>query len=165
MIQGKSLEDLERELGEDTGPEGEAKPAFVPFILSKQDIAEIAYDASIPFQVRVSQYENEVEPEYWDGLSEEEQGEYVEIAYLALRMQKESDEEFARIVHSKRAMQYLTKGYTFSEKHEPESQKTWMVAPFDSLPQERRVGLITFRAFVRALLKIWDQDNPYFAKN
>lgn len=163
---GKSLEDLERELGEPEAMEGEAaKPAFVPFLLSKQEIAEIAYDASIPFQVRVSNYEGEKAPEYWDGLSEEEQAELTEIAHLALRMQKETDEEFARIVHSKRAMQYLSRDFRFSEKHEPENERTYMVAPFDSLPPERRVPFIVFRAFARSLLKIWDQDNPYFAKN
>lgn len=166
MIQGKSLDDLEKELGEMEGAEMEAgKPQFVPFILSKREIAEIAYDATIPFQVRVSNYEGETEPEYWDGLSESEQEEYTEIAHLALRMQKETDEEFARIVHSKRAMQYLVKDFRFSEKHEPENEKTYMVAPYDSLPPERRVPLIIFRAFARSLLKIWDQDNPYFAKN
>lgn len=154
-----SFDELEANLG--TGEDVEEKAEFRPFFMSRFEIAELAYNAMRAMDEVVSEHEGF--PSWmksWEGLSIEACEEYSDIVMLALKMQREPEEDFGRIVHGKRAMQYLLKGYTFDEVHDDEKKQTHLVAPWESLPNERKAPLLIFKGVVKALFKVWDNDNP-----
>lgn len=160
-----SFDELESNLGGDAEEivENETKP----FFMTRREIAEIAYNSSIDFQNMVNRHEDApFLADFWDDLKPEEQEEYCDITLLALRMNKTSstDDEFGRLVHSKRAMQYLLKGYNFSEVHNDKKKETYLVAPWESLGHERRAPLLMFKSVVKSLDKVWDNDNPFLAR-
>lgn len=158
-----SFDELEANLG---GEEIEEPKKFKPFFLDRLQIAEKAFNAMRAMEVMVSEHEDQTPwMPSWEELSDEHKDEYKDIVLLALRMQKEPEEDFGRNVHSKRAMQYLVKGYSFSEKHDDDLKQTHLVAPWESLPHERKAPLLIFKGVVKGLFKVWDTDNPYLKQN
>lgn len=162
---GKSWEDLEAELG-DGEPENPAA-GLLPepkklFYLTKAEIAEFAYNASLDFREMVSAFENDGEPtiQVFTSLSDEEQKDWTEVAGLALNMQGDpSDDNFARLVHAKTSMGLLKDGIRFDEKFDQDERASPMVAPWECLPHERRIPLLIFKSVCRQLFRVWDRDN------
>lgn len=159
-----SFDELEANLG--SGEDEAPKEEFRPFFMSRLEIAEQAFEAMRGFDVMASSHEgSKTWLTYWEKLSDEQKEEYADIALLALKMQAQPEEDFGRMVHSKRAMQFLLKGYTFSEKHDDEKKETHLVAPWESLPHERKAPLLIFKGVVKALFKVWDNDNPLLKRH
>lgn len=167
---GTSFEDLEKEFGSDEDLKliDEAiESAKKIFLLSKREIAEIAFDASLNLRDVVDLYSEAGEKIVcFSALPEKEQEEWTEVAGLAIEMNGDpSDENFARLVHAKTSMGLLKNGIVFDEKfkyaegHDDILVASPMVAPWECLPHDRRVPLLIFKAVVRQLIRIWDRDN------
>lgn len=166
---GKSWDDLEAEMKDgDESVEEEGvlpKPPVKNFWLSKNEIAEFAYDASFGFRCLVESFEEAGEeiiafPE----LPQAEQDEWGEIAGAALRMQSDTNpENWARVVHAKISMGLLKTGVTFSEKFTNgggfEPQTSPLVAPWECLPLQYRAPLLIFKNVCSALYMVWDKEN------
>lgn len=160
-----SFDELEANLGSES--DATEASEFKPFFMSRLEIAYEAYNAaqSMDGLVCIHDHDQLSWMKDWEDLSEDEQSEYADIVLLALKMQKESEEDFGRLVHGKRAMQYLLKGYRFAEIHDDAQEQTHLVAPWDSLPNERKAPLMIFKGVVKALFKVWDNDNPMLARH
>lgn len=128
------------------------------FFLKKEEIAKLAYEASISLRTRVKDFEDDYEEiKSWEDMGEHERAEYVQIADVAMR-NKDPDDEFCRQIYSRRAMRYLSEGWAFSEKHDIEEKKSHYVAPWDAIPAEKRAPLLLFKATVNVLKTCWDHD-------
>jgi hypothetical protein len=128
------------------------------FFLKKEEIAKLAYESSISLRTRVKEFEEDAEIiKTWDDMSESERAEYVQIADVAMK-NKDSDDEFGRAIYSRRAMRYLSDGWSFAETHDAAEKKTHYVAPWEAIPAEKRAPLLLFKATVNVLKTCWDHD-------
>lgn len=166
---GQTWEELEAQLESDDLTEESAmsgKELGKTFFLSKEQIAEVAHDASVGFRDLVEDFEGAGESiKTFSELSEEDKLDWIAVTLLALRSQGAPDEDFARTLHSKQAMGLLLKGVKFDEKFIMQSQESSevsacpMVAPWECLPPERQIPLLIFKATVKQLYRVWDKDN------
>lgn len=149
--------DISAEHGIEEDALGEAQDSDARF-LSKEQVADAAFAA----MVRVWNAVEGSEIPDFEHLAFDDQEECVDMAHGALLMihgGKDKDEEIARMLHSKRALRFLLKGWAFAEEHG--DKQTFLVAPWDTQPHPRRAPLLAFVGACRGASMVWDRDNEF----